>query len=236
MFVPAFPDDSLRRLTGAGAVVLLHALIIFALLHIITTPSSAPVGTRVREIILRLVAPPRPVTKPVEPKAQPEHKARTREAAPFTPSFDWPQQQQQIPDQRDRAALRGFGSALSKCAPENIVNLNAEERAACNRTGLALRDTGPDFHDHTDRSKAAALWARRRDRKNAPALLPCANPNAPATAFLSIGTLICLSKGAIAGKFDMDAMPGYADKVVVQHLPNNGDPPSSPGGSAGPER
>lgn len=210
---------------------MLHALIIFALIRIVTPP-TAPVATHVKEILLRLVAPPRPVIKPVAP--QPAHNDKRRPQSPtyIMPTFVWPQQ---LPDQRDRAALQGFGSALANCAPENLVNLNADERAACARSGLALRDNGPDFRDHTDRSKDAALWARRRARKNAPALLPCANPHAPATAFLSLGTLICLTKGAVEG-FDLDAAPGYADKLEIQHLPNNGDPPSSPGGSAGPER
>jgi hypothetical protein len=225
----AFPKPASGRIASVAAVVLLHGLFVIVLLHVITSPK--PVEKGVREILMHLTPPARPKPRVVQPTARSAKKQRTPqqtggiEVPSSLPAWALP------PAHDDRPALQSFGRALSNCTPESLGNLSAEERAACGRSGFALgQDDQYDLHQHATRSKDAPLWARRRDRKNAPALLPCANPNAPATAFLSIGTLICLTKGAIDGKFDMDAAPGYADKPEVIHLPNNGDPPDKPPG------
>jgi hypothetical protein len=38
---------------------------------------------------------------------------------------------------------------------------------------------------------------------------------------------LCLAKGATEG-FDPDNQPGYMDKPVIIHVPNNGDPIDGP--------
>jgi hypothetical protein len=224
----AFAKPATGRIASVAAVVLLHVLFVLVLLHAISRPQ--PAQKSVREILLQLTPPARPKPRVVQPPARSARKQKTPQPSALQlpsslPAWAIP------PAHDDRPALQSFGRTLNNCTPENLGSLSAEERAACGRSGFALgQDDQYDLHQHATRSKDAPLWARRRDRKNAPALLPCANPNAPATAFLSIGTLICLTKGAIDGKFDMDAAPGYADKPEVIHLPNNGDPPDKPPG------
>jgi len=223
-----------RRAIGAAAVFALHLLAIIALMHIVSQP--VPIAQTVHELIFILTKPKPPETpKPEEQHAKKQETQPTLELSPTVPrSYSFPGEE----ERKDAQGLSGLGDTLAGCDARNLATMTPEQRRRCTQSALSAKrdETGVDYHDHTNRSNNAVRWARGRARKNGPALLPCANPNAPATAFLSIGTLICLGKGAIDGGFDLDGAPGYADKPEIQHLPNNGDPPPSPGGSAGPER
>jgi len=120
-------------------------------------------------------------------------------------------------------SLDGLHGSLFGCA--DLDKLSPEERARCG-SALAVPDNSVDFRDGVNRSRSAALWEQRRERKNAPLLLPCMNPN----GFSPLGTALCLAKSAAEGGFKPDEQPSYADPRTVMHLPNNGDPPDKPTG------
>jgi hypothetical protein len=104
--------------------------------------------------------------------------------------------------QTDLGALHGF---LFDCAPENLINLTAEQRAGCVTANAGPKpDDSVDYADHTNRSKNAVRWARGLMRKQQPLLLPCMPPG--------LATLICLGKGISGGGFDLDMQPSYGDK------------------------
>jgi len=208
-----------RKVLGGVLVAALHAVLIAMLLQLTNQHISRAVP--VREIVLHFFSPPKTVMPEKPKRAETAHR---KEKVPDALSpVAGPNYGGDIP------ALRSFGRPLLNCAPENLGNLDGEERARCANSALAFKrdDSTVDFKDHTDRSTSAALWERRRARKNAPVLLPCANPRDPTP---SLATLLCLAKGALDGKFDLDA-PGYQDKIEDLHLPNGGDAPDKPGGA-----
>lgn len=200
---PAF-----RRAASASAVVALHVLLAAALL--LATRNAPVIVHEVREITFALIP---AASKPnVKPKANARRKmnpARAPEggatvALPIHPP--------------DTSAFHGL---LFDCEPGSRDLLSAEDRARCDTvTGGMKPSDSPDYTDRTNRAHDAARWARALARKQPPALLPCASPQGIG---ISIGTLICLGKGAIDG-FDLDTQPGYFDKPEAFHLPNNGDP------------
>ena len=120
-------------------------------------------------------------------------------------------------------SLGGLHGALFGCA--DLDKLSPEERARCG-SALAVPDNSVDFRDGVNRSRSAALWERRRLRKDAPLLLPCMNPQ----GFFPLATAACLAKSALEGSIKPDEQPSYADKPEITHLPNNGDPPDHPTG------
>jgi hypothetical protein len=202
-----------RKFAGAVAAIVLHVAIVAALLQ--ATVGRTPPVQPSKELIAWLSLPSKP--QPHEAPAVPQPRA----TAPF----------RIIPDGRaitlqpaangtDLKGLHNFD-----CTAQNLADLPPEQRAQCKGVlGPRPEDDSVDFADHTGRSHDAARWARGRDRKNGPLLLPCASPTA---AGIGIGTLICLGNG-LANGFDLDAQPGYADKPVETHVPNNGDPPDAP--------
>jgi hypothetical protein len=214
---------SARELASAAGVALLHAIVIAALVKatFVTIPNHLPA----REIEIWFIFPPKP-----QPKTEAEPKNKTAK-----PSGRITPETRIVPDYShidlsplyDRKSQNGLNQSLFGCEPDRIALLPPEDRAKCPSVAAASRDRdkdGVDYHDHTDRSKDRVHWARGRDRKNLPLLLPCASPNAIG---VSIGTLLCLAKGATEG-FDPDNQPGYMDKPVIVHVPNNGDPIEGP--------
>jgi hypothetical protein len=206
------------RLVSLGAVAALHVAIIAALL----TPShekvAVPRAVPSEELIWFL--PPRP-KKPVAAPKPAEALPEAAISAP-TPLPDY--RGIMIPNGLPAApSLRGLHGTLFGCA--NLDKLSPEERARCG-SALAVPDNTVDFRDGVNRSRSAALWEHGRERKNAPLLLPCMNPN----GFSPLGTALCLAKSAAEGSFKPDEQPSYADPRTVMHLPNNGDPPDHPTG------
>ncbi|MEI9995983.1 MAG: hypothetical protein WDM91_15415 [Rhizomicrobium sp.] len=207
-----------RRLSGAAAVALLHAALVWALLVYSHAGRDRPAAAVAeREIIFFFPPPPPHPARPRDRDAASRSAAPTPSAATTYPDF----RGITIPDAGGSPAL---GRSLFGCSPEEKADLSPEMRARCGN-GFAF-DNSVDIRDGTARSRAAALWERGRERKNAPLLLPCMSPNAPPG--LSIGTVICLAKGAIEG-FDPNAQPSYADQPgQALHIPNNGNPPDHP--------
>jgi hypothetical protein len=200
-----------RKLASAGAVVVLHILVLALWLshggsHRVTSP---------RETILYLSPLPKPPDrKPSTPPRAPRPAVRLA-PLPDTHAIA-------IPTFKDNAipALPGLGRSLFGCRPENFANLSPEEQAACASASNGPKPNGaPDFRDHSDRVAGAALWARQKARKNGPLLLPCASPN----GLNPIGTALCLA-GAVANGIKPDEQPIYGDRPQDVHVPNGGDP------------
>lgn len=204
-----------RRLLSLGIVVALHIAVVAALLTLSRVQTVSPRPSGEREIIWLLT--PKPPHKTgntprsdaghPEPATtdRPDYRGITIPASPFA------------------QAPSGLNGALFGCT--NPGALSPEERARCG-AALGVPQNTVDFRDGTGRARAAALWERGRQRKNAPLLLPCMNPQAVGDI---LGTALCLAKTAADGDYKVDEHPGYTDKPEIRHLPNGGDPPDHPG-------
>jgi len=207
-------DLPLRRIASAGAVLVLHLVMLGLWLDTADTvhPKKAPLET------ILYLSPPKPEIKPAAP-AVPQPKVR----APILPG----RSAITVPAMKDNdaKALQGLGRALFDCRVENLSRLTPEQQAGCASASSGMKkDDSVDFADHTNRVRDAALWARQKARKNGPPLLPCASTQS-IFATLNTATLACLANGAING-MDLDARPMYGDKPQEEgHVPNNGDPP-----------
>lgn len=206
-----------RRLGGAAAVALLHVLLVWALLVYSRQANEKPWAVAEHEIFF--------VFPPHRPPPQRNGKPARREAAPAAPAISAPPDYRgiTIPDSPGAAPPPGLGRSLFGCSAQEMADLPPQERARC--ANAMAPDNSVDWRDGTSRSRAAALWERGRERKNAPLLLPCMSPTAPPS--ISAYTVYCLAKGAITG-FDPDSQPSYADTQEKIHVPNNGDAPDSP--------
>jgi hypothetical protein len=203
-----------RGLGGAAAVALLHAALVWALLIYSHSPSDKPRVAAGHEIFFYF-----PPHRPPHRNERPADRATTAPAIPATPALlDY--RGITLPESQTAPSL-SLNRSLFGCSPQEMANLSREERARC--ANAIPPDDSVDFRDGTSRSQSAALWERGRERKNAPLLLPCMSPNAP----LSLGTVICLARGAVKG-LDLNSQPSYADTPEQFHLPNNGDPPDKP--------
>jgi hypothetical protein len=208
-------EFDLRKFAGAAVAIALNVAIVAALLQ--TTIGRTPPEQPPNESIIWLSLPPkpRPHVTPAAPRRPQRPAIELLRIIPGTRAITLP----------PAADLKGLHDFLFVCTAQNLADLPPEQRAQCKGVlGPRPDDDTVDFADHTSRSRDAARWARERDRKNGPLLLPCASPNA---AGIGIGTLLCLGNGLVNG-FDLDAQPGYADKPVEIHVPNNGDPPDAP--------
>jgi hypothetical protein len=206
------------RAAATLLVLVLHAILIAAFLRM--TIASPPADVPMREMVLWFVPAPHP--KPPVPKERANTSVRHRTVS--SPRFpEYPAITAPPPPAISAPGLEGLHAFLFNCALENLANLTPEQRAQCAGTVPKSNDS-VDYADHTNRSKDAQLWARRRARKNGPLLLPCASPY----GISPLGTLMCLGKSAITGKLDLDAMPQYGDRPEEVHVPNGGDPPDGP--------
>jgi hypothetical protein len=214
MFAFTIPDMPWRKIAGAAIVAVLHIAIAIMFLRAMLAPKRMPVP--VRETILYLQPLPQPKPK-IEKIVPPSRKTVPEISIPFHNAITLPQS----PDATAKA-LQGLGSELFDCQPENLSALSAEQRAQCENRAVKPNDS-VDFADHTNRAKDAVRWAREKQRKSGPPLLPCASTQS-IFATLSTATLLCLAHGGISG-FDPDNAPMYGDRPEESHLPNNGDPP-----------
>jgi len=218
------PSGISRRLTGLrtlarrpaalAAVALLHVALVLALLTY-SNERIVHVQPVAREITLRLQALPKPL-----PRGRIGHRVKNA-PGPALPNYrgitipDAPI----IPDAPVSPALR---QALFGCTDGERSDLSPTQRARC--ANAFAHDDSVDIRDGTTRSRAAALWERGRQRKNAPFLAPCMNPQ----GFSPLYTALCAAQAAVDGKYDPDAQPGYFDQPDIVHVPNGGDPPSGP--------
>lgn len=210
---------STRELASAAGVALLHVIVIAFLIQ--ATYVNMPTHPLSRAIEIWFIFPPKPQTepKPEHPKANEKSQKQTTTEPVTIPDYS----HIDLAPLYEGKSQKGLNLSLFGCEPDHIALLSPQDRAKCPSVAAASRDRDKDavdYTDHTDRSKYRALWARGRDRKNQPALLPCASPQGIG---VGLGTLLCLAKG-LSGGFDLDNQPGYADKFEPVHVPNNGDP------------
>ena len=218
MGVIALPELPWRKVFGAGAVVILHIAIIAVLLN--ATAVRRMFRPAPQETILYLQPLPKPqvTPKPVEPIARRTVPALKRQKGS---GITVPLAKGGPPEASSRPAYQ-----LYDCRAANLPRLTEEQRAACAKAQVGPKeDKGDslDFADHSNQIPGAARWAREKQRKNAPPLLPCASTQS-IYATMSTATLACLANGAING-FDPDNAPMYGDRPEESHVPNNGDPP-----------
>jgi hypothetical protein len=227
MGVIALPELPWRKFIGAAAVVVLHIAIAFVLLN--ATAVKRMFKPEPRETILYLQPLQKPQVKPkVERVAPPARRIVPAAKLQNPVGAILPQPNGETSKADTRPAYQ-----LYDCRTANLPKLTPEQRAACLKAQVGPKpDEGDtvDYADHSDQIPGAARWAREKQRKNGPPLLPCASTQS-VFATMSTATLACLAKGAVDG-FDPDNAPMYGDRPEESHVPNNGDPPpiySDPG-------
>jgi hypothetical protein len=193
-----------QRAVSALAVLLLHALLLFALLHFLVRPQDArlPGAERILEFVISppKVAAPAPV--PTAPRRQrvPVQAPPGGETSGAVPSLAPPAQ---TPD------IRGLGQALLGCAPENLSSLTPEQRANCHN-GFSRPDDRaviePPSHVKDPARRAAEMAAR-----NATLRVPCTSvidaPVGGGTAAVPMVDPACVIGGAFRGFGPLSGLP-----------------------------
>lgn len=189
----AFARTSSQRAISLGLVLLLHALLLFAVLHFMVKP---PIRLNAAERVLEMIIPIPP--KPVAAAAQRARPAAPVRAAPGGVSSG------AMPSLAPPVAppdIAGLGQALLGCAPENLGNLTPEQRAHC-RLGIAKPDDSlvvePPSHVNDPVRRAAEMRA-----KNTPLRLPCTSITAAPVGggVVAVPTInpVCVMGGLING-------------------------------------
>jgi len=183
-----------QRLLGTLAVGFLHVLIIAGLLR--ATLISVPPQRLRHEIEIWFLFPPKP--KQTEPTPSSTQKSGRPVLIPDYNHIA-------LPPPADTGATN---RPLLNCDLDH--QMTPEERARCAREDIFRHDDGAvDYAGHLDLSVSAALWEARRERRNAPLLLPCADPQA--TGHMLHLDLICAGK-VLLGGVDGDTQPGYGSE------------------------
>lgn len=184
-----------QRAISALLVLLLHALLLLALLQFLVKPQNADIShpERLLELMISMPRAPAP-PPPAAPRGQraPIRGQPGGERSGAMPSLAPPVL---TPD------IRGLGQALFGCAPENLANLTAEQRAHC-PGGFSRPDDSavvePPSHVKDPLRRAAEMKAR-----NAPLRVPCTSvvdaPVGGGTAAVPMADPFCLMGGAIKG-------------------------------------
>ena len=160
------PDAS-PRLLSLLLVALLHALLLFAVLHfMVVAPKSSAVSApeRLLEMIIDTSRKAAPLPAPAAPRAKPTPR-RGGVTTGLMPSYAPPVAP---PD------VTGLGQALFGCAPENPT-LTPEQRAHCTNA-LGGGFTRPDDNALVEPKSHVKDPARREAEmrtKNTPGRIPC---------------------------------------------------------------
>ncbi len=201
-----------NKVIGATFVALLHLALIAALMNAIT--NTPPIVPAAHEIIMRFL--PRMLPEKPEAARPAEHRPAGRQA-PALPDY----RGITIPSAPSEAPSLGeLHRSLFGCTDGERSDLSPAERAHCANT--FARDDSVDIRDGTTRSRAAALWERDRQRRNAPFLMPCMSPQ----GFSPLYTAYCAAKTALDGKIDPEDQLGYQD--LPDHTVNEGDTRMAP--------
>ena len=168
------PKPLLPRAVSAGAVLLLHAALLLALIwtHGGAEPQSQP---RERTIWFNMQKVMHPTatkrSQEAKPQSLPSPLAQSRSNHPSkAPAF-------LLPIEPNQKGLSGARDPFLDCSPENITNLDEAQRSQCLKLG-AYPNYDPNAVDYADRINnvpGAPLWKRELARKKAPLLLPCGN-------------------------------------------------------------
>lgn len=189
-------------------VFILHTLLIFALLRFMVGPQN-PAFRMVPEsqLIKWIMLTARPPVAGAGKKAP--NPALTRAAGqpvPQTPPLAEPLPPAVVPD------IRGFGQALTGCAPENFANLDEAQRSRCRKSG-ALASYDPSIVDYADRSGKVpdvTRWERELARKQGPLLLPCGNARSADPVYTGACILANIANGFTFQK-QYENQPAYSD-------------------------
>lgn len=199
-----------RRLAAFGSVLLLHAGLLIALLHM---HWSAFNESRAPEHEITLLLQPAPIV----PAWQGDLLPPLAGAAGALPRLVVPAIRIQEPAGADTLAaensaalaseLQAVSRMLFKCWTSGPEGLTPVKDAQC----LSVApDHSFDFTEAPERSRDAAEWLRDRDRKNAPLSMPC-------WGGLSLATVSCVANG-LANGFDLHNQPSYADYDHEDHM------------------
>ena len=182
------------RIVIAGAVLLLHAVALLALLR--TTLGQRP---QLREAPIWLNFQPARHPPATKPGRRVEHRRRLpNQPAPSSSTRPSDVPVFSLPSEPDRKNLSGLHDPLLDCAPENFAKLDDAQRSRCGKLGAFSRydPSAVDYADHIAQVPGVRQWERELARKNAPLLLPCGN----ATAFDPVYTGACIV-GTVANGF-----------------------------------
>jgi len=177
-------------------VVLLHALLLFAVLHfMVATPKSA-VSAAPEHLLEMIISTARkPVLAPapaLRSRPAPPLPRRGGEHSGATPSFAPPVQ---APD------VTGLGEALFGCTPENLPNLTPDQRAHCTN-GFTRPDENALVTPRSHVQDPARREAEMRT-KNTPGRVPCTyitSAHVPyGSAPLPMVDPVCVTGGLVSG-------------------------------------
>ena len=200
-----------RRLLAFGPVLLLHAALLIAFLHMDWNPFNELVRPA-SEITLLL--PPIPAV----PVWQGDLLPRTGSGASTLPRLVVPAIRNDEPaaapgnlvaiyQQEIAAAVQQAAPALFRCWPEGPADHAQMQAAQC----LTFApDHSFDYLESTEHAQSATEWFRARERRNAPLLLPC-------WSGISLATVSCVANGLTNG-FDFNNQPSYADYDHEWHM------------------
>jgi hypothetical protein len=185
-----------QRAISALLVLLLHALLLFAFLQFLVRPQGA--GIRNPERLLELMISMPRVTPPPAPPAAP---ARQRAPVRAQPGGEHAGAMPSLAPPVETPDIRGLGQALLGCAPENLVNLTAEQKAHCH-SGFSRPDESavvePPSHVKDPLRRAAEMKAR-----SAPLRIPCTSvidaPVGGGTAAVPMLDPSCAVEGVLKG-------------------------------------
>jgi hypothetical protein len=202
-------ENQTHRAVSILLVLILHALLIFALLRFMVRPQNSAFRmpqTHLFEMIINTARFPKPRTSQEAPASTPGEAQRKPQTfvprEPLTPTVPTP-----VPD------IRGFGQALVGCAPESLANLDEAQRERCRKIGASAsyNPGAMDYADHTDAVPGVKRWERELARKNAPLLLPCGNARKADPVYTSACIIANIANGFTFQK-QYENQPAYFDE------------------------
>jgi hypothetical protein len=183
-----------QRAVSFLLVLLLHALLLFAVLHFMVNPQTAVLRNSrpLLEMIINTARPPIPVpaAQRRSPTASPRQQGSAHSGA--MPTFTPPAAE---PD------IKGLGQSLFGCAPENLPNLTPDQRGHCTNEFTRPNDdavTEPPSHVKDPLRRAAEVRA-----KNTTSRVPCTTitevPAGGGNVAAPVVDPLCAVKGLING-------------------------------------
>ena len=185
-------------------VALLHALLLFAVLHFMVVKPKTAVATapeQLLEMIIDTGKKPVPAANPaLRKRPAPSRSSRGGVTSGAMPSFAPPVAP---PD------VTGLGQALFGCAPENLTNLTPDQRAHCT-TGFTRPDDNAQVEPKSHVKDPLRREAEMRT-KNKPGRVPCTyvtNARAPhGSVPAPMVDPICALDGLINGSGPLNGLP-----------------------------
>jgi len=202
---PDTPQNTPQRALSLVLVALLHALLLFAVLHfMVVTPKTAATSApeHLLEMIINTARKPVPVSAPaVRSRPAPSLPRPGVEHSGAMPSYAPPVQ---APD------VTGLGQALFGCAPENLTSLTPDQRAHCTN-GFTRPDDNALVEPKSHVQDPARREAEMRT-KNTPGRVPCTSLTEVQTS-LAGNTMVplvdpvCAISGLLNGFGPLNGLP-----------------------------